>query len=177
MSTFLLSFITDGLLIVMMGSLLLSTTPGLSAMELTELAALWLALKRFSFILFAPAGGYLADRLGFISVFNMSALIIVAGLTCLLTGVVSTGLLMIFIAYSINSATAPGGVTDGSSDIIGAVSANAIWRDIGAATGTLAGGYMIFTGHFYYAVCSLSLLLILIIIYCFFKTSYKRTIA
>jgi hypothetical protein len=50
---------------------------------------------------------------------------------------------IVFTFYSINAAVTPGSATKGDSHSLAAVAENATWRDIGAAVGTLVGGFLI----------------------------------
>jgi DHA1 family multidrug resistance protein-like MFS transporter len=138
--TFLVSFIIEGMLIIVLGLFLAKNNEQLTSLMITSLAAGYLVYRRLCSILFSPISGAIADRIGFAEVFNGSVLLIIAGLTLLLMGLEMPGLIIIFTFNSVNSTMAPGGASDKQGDKIRAVATNASWRDIGAATGTLTGG-------------------------------------
>jgi len=141
--TFQVSFIIEGMLIIVLGSFLAKNNVQLTSLMITSLVAGYLVYRRLCFILFSPISGAIADRIGFAKVFNGSVLLITAGLTLLLMGWEMAGLIIIFTFNSVNSTMAPGGASDKQGDKIRAVATNASWRDIGAATGTLAGGLLL----------------------------------
>ena len=141
--TFLVSFIVEGILIIVLGFFIAKTNGQLTSLMITSLAAGYLVYRRLCFILFSPFSGAIADRIGFAKVFNGSVLLIITGLILLLMGWEMPGLIIIFTFNSVNSTVAPGGASDKHGDKIKAVAANASWRDIGAATGTLTGGLLL----------------------------------
>ena len=141
--TLMISFIVEGVLIVVLGLFITNNYKALSVAEITFLAAAFLAYRRICFILFSPVSGMLADKIGFIRVFNVSVLLIITGLILLLFGWITPGLVIIFTFNSVNSTMAPGGASVGDQDRIRAVATNATWRDIGAAAGTLTGGSLL----------------------------------
>jgi MFS family permease len=144
--TFLLSFIIEGMLIIVLGSLLERNNEQLTNLMITSLVAGYLIYRRLCFILFSPISGAIADKTGFAKVFNGSVLLIIAGLILLLMGWEMPGLLIIFAFNSVNNTMAPGGASDKQTDKIRAVATNANWRDIGSATGTLTGGLFLSGG-------------------------------
>ena len=141
--TFLVSFIVEGILIIVLGFFIAKNNGQLTSLMITSLAAGYLVYRRLCFILFSPVSGAIADRIGFLKVFNGSVLLIIAGLILLLMGCEMIGFVIIFTFNSVNSTMAPGGATDKQGDKIRAVATNASWRDIGAATGTLTGGLLL----------------------------------
>jgi len=141
--TFAASFIVEGVLIIVAGIFLAKNDPSLSNWAITTLVAGYLVYRRISFILFSPIAGAIADRIGFARLFDFSLLMIFAGLVLLLLGWVSVGMIIIFTFNSVNSAMAPGGASNNEADKIKAVTTNATWRDIGAASGTLTGGFLL----------------------------------
>ena len=141
--TFLVSFIVEGILIIVLGFFIAKNNGQLTSLMITSLAAGYLVYRRLCFILFSPVSGAIADRIGFAKVFNGSVLMIITGLILLLMGWEMPGLIIIFTFNSVNSTMAPGGATDKQGDKIRAVATNASWRDIGAATGTLTGGLLL----------------------------------
>lgn len=145
--TFAATFIIEGVLIIVIGLFLAEKNVLLSGFEIMALAGGYLAYRRICAILLSPVSGAIADRIGFARVFNFSLSMIIAGLLFLLIGWVTAGLIIIFTFNSVNNTMTPGNASDKETDKIKAVSVNATWRDIGAATGTLTGG-MLLSGSF-----------------------------
>ena len=141
--TFLVSFIIEGMLIIVLGSFLTKDNEHLGNLMVTSLVAGYLVYRRLCFILFSPISGVIADKIGFAKVFYGSVFMIIAGLVLLLTGWEMIGLVIVFTFNSVNSTTAAGGASDNEEDKIRAAATNANWRDIGAATGTLTGGLLL----------------------------------
>jgi len=144
--TFIATFLVEGMLIVLLGQLL-AADHHLTPTAVTAMAAAWLAFRRVSFLVFAPLGGYLADRWGFQRLFSGSVIFISLGFGLLLLNYPFAGLSIIFMANSIHAALAPGGASQGEEDKVTAVAENATWRDTGAALGTLAGGLLLSSDH------------------------------
>lgn len=141
--TFISSFAVEGFLVVVIGKLLLQGNPSLSLLTLTSIAAGYLAYRRICSIFFSPIGGVIADRFGFAVVFNFSILMIISGMVCLLSGWITVGLIVVLLFNSISNAMAPGNASIHPNNQLKAVAINASWRDIGAAMGTLAGGFIL----------------------------------
>lgn len=169
-TTFLLSFIVEGILIVVLGVLLARNNVHLSNWMIPSLAAAYLAYRRTCFILFAPISGALADRIGCRTIFRGSLLMIVAGLIFLLVGRDMIGLVIIFTFNSVNSAMAPGGATDNEPDKLKAVTSNATWRDIGAAIGTLSGGLLL-SGSFLLTAILIATFMLIVLLMLHFRKS------
>ena len=147
--TFIVSFIAEGVIVVTAGQILTKAGKSYSMAEITAIAAVYLAYRRLCSVLLSPIAGAIADRVGFKTIFNGSAAIIVLGLIFVLSGLRAIGFLFIFAFNSVNSAMAPGGVATNAADKIKAISVNATWRDTGVAVGTLTGGLLL-TGTFLY---------------------------
>lgn len=141
--TFGISFVADGMLIVLTGLFLAQHNSSLTMLTITSITAGYLAYRRVSFILFSPWAGRLAERVGFIMLFNFSFLMIIAGLLLLLIGRVPAALIIIFTFNSIYITISPGAAASLKADKIRAVASNASWWDIGAAAGALAGGVLL----------------------------------
>lgn len=141
--TFLINFIVEGILIVVLGSLLANNNVQLTNLMITSLAAGYLVYRRICFIVFSPVSGVIGGRISFAKVFNISLLLIIIGFVFLLIGWEMMGLVIIFTFNSVNSTMAPGSASNNHEDKIRAVAVNATWRDIGAAIGALAGGMLL----------------------------------
>jgi len=131
----------------------------------TTLAAFYLGYRRVCLVVFSPAGGWLADRIGIDRVFNISIALVLVGLFFLVFGWIATGAVIVFTFYSINTAITPGSASRGQTHLLAAVAENATWRDIGAAVGTLLGGFLIsslYLNHvLVFAIFSLLILLLI----------------
>jgi MFS family permease len=141
--TFIATFTVEGLLIVVIGMFLQKNDVQLTNWTITNLAAGYLAYRRICFIFFSPAGGVIADKVGVNRVFNASLALVCIGFVLLLSGWEAIGLVMIFTFNSVNSSISPAAASHKRKDKLNAVSTNATWRDIGAATGTLGGGLLL----------------------------------
>jgi DHA1 family multidrug resistance protein-like MFS transporter len=157
--TFFVSFIVDGILIVILGVILTRNNVQLTNWMVTSIAAGLLAYRRICLIFFSPVSGVIADKIGFNKVFNVSVMLIVGGIAFILAGWEMIGLLIIFAFNSINSAMSPGGAANKQKDKLQAVTTNAGWRDTGAATGTLAGGFFL-TGTFLFEVLIIAIFIL-----------------
>jgi MFS transporter, DHA1 family, multidrug resistance protein len=145
-TTFLLSFIADGMLIVIIGALLVHNNEQLTRNMIISLVAGYLAYRRISSIVLAPVSGVLADRLGFRQIFSWSLSFVIIGLIFIIIGWEMVGLVTIFTFSCVNSSIAPGGSLIDTRDKIQSVTTNATWRDIGMASGTLVGGLLLTSG-------------------------------
>ena len=141
--TFGISFVADGMLIVVTGLFLAQHNSSLTLLTITSMAAGYLAYRRVSFILFSPLAGQLAARVGFLKLFNFSFLMIIGGFLLLLAGWVPAALIIVFTFNSIYITISPGAAATLNADKIKAVASNASWWDMGAATGALTGGLLL----------------------------------
>src|SRR5690606_4394737 len=146
--TFVSAFLIDGILVVVLGILFLYQQGNMTLLTATSLAAFYLGYRRLCLVLFSPAGGWLADRLGIKRVFNVSLVMTITGLLTLALGAVAAGAVITFTFYSVHAAITPGYVSLDQVHPLASVAANATWRDIGAALGTLAGGLLLSSSSF-----------------------------
>lgn len=141
--TFVSAILIDGIIVVVLGVLFLQYRDSISLLTATTLAAFYLGYRRVCLVVLSPAGGWIADRIGLDRVFTLSIVLVVLGLVVMLMGWIGTGAAIVFTFYSVNAAVTPGSATTGHDHALVAVAENATWRDIGAATGTLIGGFLI----------------------------------
>jgi MFS transporter, DHA1 family, multidrug resistance protein len=141
--TFCSSFLIDGVVIVELGQLFLSSGWDMTSLEATTLTAFCLGYRRICLMVTSPVGGWLADRIGFQRVFRWSLIFAIVGIMIVLLGWVDVGIVVTFTFYSIHVATAPGAASQAKNHALYAVSVNATGRDLGAATGTLSGGFLL----------------------------------
>ena len=145
--TLVSAILIDGIIVVVLGVLFLHYRESISLVTATTLAAFYLGYRRVCLVALSPAGGWIADRIGLDRVFNISMAFVALGLVIILSGWIGTGAVIVFTFYSINAAITPGSVTKGNANSLAAVAENATWRDIGAAVGTLIGGFLISSQH------------------------------
>jgi MFS family permease len=141
--TLVSAILIDGILVVVLGVLLLYYRESITIVTATTLTAFYLGYRRICLVALAPAGGWIADKIGLERVFNLSMALVALGLVLILAGWIGTGAAIVFTFYSINAVVTPGSATKGDSHSLAAVAENATWRDIGAAVGTLTGGFLI----------------------------------
>lgn len=167
------SFIIEGALVIVAGTFLVSGDAALTSWDVTSLTAGYLAYRRLCFIVLSPFAGTLADRIGFTGVFNYSLLFIIAGLIMLLAGWVAAGLIVIFTFNSVHSTLAPGGASNSQPDKIRAVSLNASWRDVGAASGAFIGGLLL-SGSILFETFTIATFILTVLLAIQFYSNNKR---
>ena len=162
--TLVSSILIDGIMIVVLGILFLQYREDITVVMATALAAFYLGYRRACLVVLSPAGGWIADKFGLDKVFTLSIAFVIIGLLVLVSGWIATGAVIVFTFYSINVAITPGSASKGQLNSLVAVAENATWRDIGAAIGTLIGGFLIaspyLTHTLLFAIFSLLVLLL-----------------
>lgn len=162
--TLLSAVLIDGIMIVVLGVLFLHYTENITLLMATTLAAFYLGYRRVCLVVLSPAGGWIADKFGLDKVFNLSIALVVLGLVVLASGWIAAGSIIVFTFYGIHAAIAPGTASKGRATALAAVAENATWRDIGAAIGTLLGGFLIASPYLMhtliFAIFSLLILLL-----------------
>lgn len=138
---FLSALIVEGLLVVLIARLL--DFDHFSLGELTAMTAFYLGYRRTCSIVVSPLAGSSADKLGLERVFLTALVLTVLAVFCIAFGAVQFGLVITFTAYSVSSALSPGGALTNSESRLQAIAANVTWRDLGSASGTLLGGYLL----------------------------------
>jgi len=145
--TFTSAFLIDGIIVVVLGILFLHCKESITLLTATSLAAFYLGYRRVCLVVFSPAGGWVADRIGLKHIFNLSLFMMIAGLVMLAFGWIETGAIITFTFYSIHAAITPCYVSLEQDHPLVSVAANATWRDMGAAFGTLAGGLLLSSSY------------------------------
>ncbi|HYG02805.1 MAG TPA: hypothetical protein VD927_10195 [Chryseosolibacter sp.] len=141
--TLVSAILIDGIVVIVLGTLFLLHRPEISLLMATSLAAFYLGYRRMCLVILSPLGGWLADKFGVIRIFNVSLICVIAGLALVSGGWISTGLIIMFTSYSVNAAITPGVLARTKNGSLFSVAENATWRDVGAAVGTLAGGFLL----------------------------------
>lgn len=141
--TLVSAIVIDGIMVVVLGILFLHYRDDISLVTATSLAAFYLGYRRVCLVALSPAGGWIGDKIGLDRLFNISMMLVVVGLVIVLSGWIGTGAIVVFTFYSINTAITPGTASRTNTHALAGVAENATWRDIGAATGTLTGGFLI----------------------------------
>jgi nitrate/nitrite transporter NarK len=155
----------DGIIVVVVGILFLDHRDHISLTAATALAAFYLGYRRVCLVLLSPGGGWISDRVGIERVFNISMILVVIGLAVVLSGWIATGATIIFTFYSMNVVVTPGLVSKKHNRSLPAVAENATWRDIGAAVGALAGGWLISSAFLNIAIITASVILGLFLLF------------
>jgi DHA1 family multidrug resistance protein-like MFS transporter len=145
--TLISAVLIDGIMVVVLGVLFLRYRIDITPLTATALAAFYLGYRRICLVILTPFGGAIADRVGMDVVFGVTMSFVIIGLLILVTGWIEVGSVIVFAFYSVNAAVTPGAVTKGESHSLSAVAENATWRDLGAAVGTLVGGFLIASGY------------------------------
>jgi len=157
---FLGAFAVEGMLVVLVGALLMSTQPDWSPVEITATAAGFLSFRRICSLLISPFAGWSADRYGLSNIYSGSILLICLGLILAANGWLMSGLILVFTFYNVNASLAAGAASAGKTDVTHAVSINATFRDAGSAFGALAGGFLLSNTHLNLIFTALTLVLI-----------------
>jgi MFS family permease len=138
---FLSALVVEGMLIVLIGKLFIDGR--ISGVELTAVTALYVGYRRFSNVLVSPIAGKIADKAGIERVFLWAVFLTIPSLLLIAFGFVEAGLISTFTFQSVSSALAPGGAASGQENRLKAIAANTTWRDLGSASGALAGGALL----------------------------------
>jgi MFS transporter, DHA1 family, multidrug resistance protein len=141
--TLLSSFLIDGLVVVVLGLLFLRYGGEMTLIKAASLAAFYLGYKRICFVVISPFGGMAADRFGIHTIFNVCLVMVIVGMTILVSGWIVTGVITLFTFYTMMSALTPGSASQRHVHALSAVAENATWRDVGAALGALVGGILL----------------------------------
>jgi MFS transporter, DHA1 family, multidrug resistance protein len=136
------SFISEGVMVVLLGKLLQDNTIGFTG-NIFVLTGLLLGYRRLSLVLFSPLSGWLADKWSFEKVFVYTTILSAAGLLFILYGAVVTGIITLFTFSAINASAATGGAIRSGVLLIKEISDNATWRDIGTACGAFTGALLL----------------------------------
>jgi DHA1 family multidrug resistance protein-like MFS transporter len=150
--TLISATLVDGILVVVLGMLFLRHSQNITPLMAMTLAAFYLGFRRACLVVLSPLGGWAADKYGFEKVFNVSIVFVIVGLALLASGWIAAGAAIVFAFYSISAAITAGSLSQGLSYPLSAVSENATWRDIGAAIGTLIGGFLIVSPYVTYVL-------------------------
>jgi MFS transporter, DHA1 family, multidrug resistance protein len=163
-TTLISAMVIDGIVVVVLGVLFLHYHEQISLATATTLAAFYLGYRRVCLVVLSPAGGWIADKIGTERVFNISLLFIIAGLMVMVSGWIGAGAVTVFTFYSINSAITPGSASKTNGHSLAAVAENATWRDVGAALGTLLGGFLISSSYLNYVLQGGTLLMTILLL-------------
>lgn len=106
--------------------------------------------------------------------FSISMALVTIGLIAIVAGSIGTGAVIVFTFYSINSAVTPGSASSGKSHSLAAVAENATWRDVGAAVGTLLGGFLI-SSQYLNTVMLVSVFALIILLLIHFGSAWRVT--
>ena len=162
--TLVSAIVIDGILVIVLGVLFMRFRHEITPLAATSLAALYLGYRRVCLVMLSPGGGWIADKIGLDRLFSISIAFVVLGLIMILTGWIASGAIVVFTFYSVNAAITPGSVSQHSVQSLTSVAENATWRDIGAAVGTLCGGFLISSPHLEVVLTCLVLVLTFLVL-------------
>ena len=162
--TLVSAILIDGIIVVVLGILFLQFRESITIITATTLAAFYLGYRRVCLVVLAPAGGWIADRIGLDKIFNFSMALVVVGLIFMVSGWIATGAVIVFTFYGVNAAITPGSAGNASTHSLAAVAENATWRDIGAAIGTLIGGFLI-TSEYLHTILVLAIFVLVVLLF------------
>jgi MFS family permease len=140
--TFLSFFFVQGVLVVLIGRLLEDNT--LNVLDMTLLAGMFLAYRRVCVVVISPLGGLAADKFGVEKVYLAGYLLTIFGFVLIVLDASGAGILIVFTFNSVTAALGPKNAMKGATNFLKDVAINSTWADIGAAFGTLAGGFILF---------------------------------
>lgn len=142
---FVISFAVDGVTVVAMTVLYGKGVADVDATDAAIIATgLTLAVRPLVTMVLAPAGGWLADHWGAQRMMAASVVGIVAGLLLVAAGQIEFGLVLVIGSRGILETVVPTLVTQRQpGDRLGALATNAMWFDLGAALGPIAGGLLV----------------------------------
>lgn len=141
--TLISAVVIDGIVVVVLGVLFLQYREQINLTNAATLAAFYLGYRRICLVALSPAGGWIADKIGMDSTFNISITGVIIGLIVMSSGLIGIGAVIVFTCYSVNAAITPGSASKASGHSLAGVTVNVTWRDIGAAVGTMVGGFLI----------------------------------
>lgn len=132
-------FAVDGVFLVTLSFLLKDRIPADSAVLA---AGLVLAARWAVEIVFAPLSGALADRFGATSMVALFTLGLIGGFLAIAAGWIYVGAIAVTLTRGLTNTGGSAMVAERNpGDAVGAQSAYATWRDIGAALGPLFAGF------------------------------------
>jgi predicted MFS family arabinose efflux permease len=168
------TFVVEGMLVVLIGRLLYDGL-NISALQVLTIAGFYLAYRRICLIFFSPLSGWLADKFGFQSLFNYTALFLAIGISLIAFGFAIPGIIVTFTFSAMNTSVSPGSALTQPTSMVKDISDNATWRDIGAAFGTLTGSLLL-NFSYLHIVFMVALFPIFIGLIVQFNNSKKKTI-
>ncbi len=138
--TFFTSFIIDGVLVVTISQLL----GYYSTEELIIVVSGYLLFRKLCSAIISVFSGWLSDRLGVVPVFKMALVFVLSSLLFILGDYIETGVVIAFLFNSIIVAMLPSiALKLNTNNKLTTLTAITTWWDIGAATGTLVGLYLV----------------------------------
>lgn len=140
--SFSTAFITEGILVITIGFFVRQYYQ-FSTLEVASVAGGFLLFRRICLIFISPIGGMLFDRLGVKKVVVTSVLLTNVGVVFVTGNMLLAGLIMVFSFSAVTNVVLPIAASLYPNNKISAISQNSIFRDAGAAFGTLLGGFLL----------------------------------
>ena len=154
--SFLNAFIAEGIVIITL-SIFIQVHYKIPILGIAAIASGFLFFRRICSLMLSPIAGIITDRLGIRKVLFISILLVSLGVMFLINNILFVGLLFIFSFSAIGNTVFPLAVFSKSKDKVRAIAQNSLFRDSGAAFGTLLGGILLlgFYLNFVLLICAL----------------------
>ena len=165
--TFLTPFIIDGVLVVTISKLLFNY----SNTKLVMVVSGYLLFRKLCSAVVSVFSGWVSDRFGVLLVFKIALIFVLSSLLFILTNQIEIGIVIAFLFNSVIVAMLPSvALKFNNKNKLTTLTSITTWWDIGAATGTLIGLFLIqLVGYHWLFGVLFGLLLVVISI--FFKKS------
>lgn len=159
------SFLAEGVFVVAIG-VLIQKQYHLATLQATSFTAAFFLSRRMGSVLLSLVAGLMADYFGVRRLLTISLLLVSTGFVAVINGIFVLGTATIFCFTVVANALFPVAATEASKEALSAVAQNSVWRDAGAAFGTLAGGLFLL-GFYLTSLLALlsSLQVVLVLIY------------
>ena len=161
--TFLIAFTAEGLVIIVM-TVIIQRQFSMEALEAASISSGMLILRRICTLIVSPVGGMIIDWFGSRKILFVSVLCLSTGVVLVVSKFLFTGLILIFVSYPISNAVVTLAAVAGQGNQIRVMNHQTVFKDAGAATGTLFGGFFLFSPHLNNILLTTALLPILIVI-------------
>lgn len=165
--TFFTSFVIDGVIVVTISKLLFNY----STTKLVMIVSGYLLFRKLCSAVLSVFSGWVADRFGVLLIYKIALLFVLSSLIFILADHIETGIVVAFLFNSVLIAMLPSvALKFNDKNKLTTLTSITTWWDIGAASGTLVGLYLIHIVGFYWLFGVLFALLLVPIIL-FFKKS------
>jgi MFS transporter, DHA1 family, multidrug resistance protein len=140
--SFSTSFIVEGILVISIG-FFIQKYYKISILEVASIAGTFLFFRRICLLVISPLGGLLIDRFGLRTVLIISVLVVNIGVILIVNNQLLAGSIMVFGFTAVTNVILPIAASLNATNKISTIAQNSIFRDAGAAFGTLLGGFLL----------------------------------